>query len=267
MGTQMYHHPDTAARSPLAPASSARLALALAVWLTVSGLCAGALLAVQSLTGPDPEVLSLVMLAPAVGAGAAWLLLRGRSPWTLPRARPGAMVASLALAVAAVAIYFAALSILRGSGPVIPREVAGTPLLIFLLLQAVGALAEEIGYRGLLLHGLQRWLPRWVAAVVTGGLFGLWHVQYYALPPVQFAAFLLGTVALTLTMTTVMTGSFWQRMTVCTAIHLGANLALAFVGTDQVPMTIFAGAIVAGAIVVGALVAVVPSAQRRSAAG
>lgn len=255
----MYHHSDVAARTPFAPASSARLALALAVWLTVSGLCAGVLLAVQPLTGPDPEVLSLVMLAPALGAGAAWLLVRRHTPWTLPRARPGAVVVSLALAVAAVAIYFAALSILRGSGSVIPREVAGTPLPIFLLLQAVGALAEEIGYRGLLLHGLQRWLPRWVAAVVTGILFGLWHVQYYALPPAQFGAFLVGTVALTLTMVAVMTGSFWQRMAVCTVIHLGANLALAFVGTDQVPMTLFAGA-----IIVGAMVAVVPAVLRRS---
>ncbi|GAA1486646.1 CPBP family intramembrane glutamic endopeptidase [Brachybacterium fresconis] len=267
METRAYRHRIRSERTPLASVSSARLALALAVWFMVSGLCAGALLATQSLTGPDPEVLSLVMLAPAVGAGAAWLLLRCHSPWTLPRARPGAMAASLALAVAAIAIYFTALSILRESGPVMPREVAGTPLLIFLLLQSVGALTEEIGYRGLLLHGLQRWLPRWGAAVITGVLFGLWHVQYYALPPAQFAAFLVGTVALTATMAAVMTGTFWQRMAVCTVIHLGANLALAFVGTAQVPMTVFAGAIVVGAIVVGALVAVVPSAQRRSATG
>lgn len=243
------HTSGAAAPAGPAPVSSVRCALALVVWLTVSGLCAGALLVLQPLTGPDPEVLSLVMLAPAVGAGAAWLVLRGRMPWTLPRARPVVLGASLAGALVVVAVYVVAISLLRGGAPVIPLEVAGTPLLIFLLLQILGSLGEEIGYRGLLLHGLQRWMPRWVAAVITGFLFGFWHVQYYALPPAQFAAFLLGAVALTLTMTSLMRGSFWQRMATCTILHLGANLALAFTGGDQVPMTVFAAAILAGAVV------------------
>lgn len=213
-------------------------------------LAAGVLLAVQPMTSLDPEVLSLVMLAPAVGAAAAWLLIRGREPWNTRRVSSSALVRSLVLALAVVVAYFVAISVARGGAPTIPAEVAGVPVAVFILLQALGALTEEIGFRGVLLHGLQRWLSRPVSAVLTGVLFGLWHVQYYTLPPLQLAAFVVGTVALTLTMTYVMAGSFWQRMASCTLIHLGANLALAFVGDDSVPMTTFAAAIVVGGLVV-----------------
>lgn len=216
-------------------------------------LAAVVLLAVQPMTSLDPEVLSLVMLAPALGAAAAWLLIRGREPWNTRTVSSSALVRSLVLAVAVVVAYFVAISVARGSAPTIPAEVGGVPVAVFILLQALGALAEEIGFRGVLLHGLQRWLSRPVSAVLTGVLFGLWHVQYYTLPPLQLAAFVVGTVALTLTMTYVMAGSFWQRMASCTLIHLGANLALAFVGDDSVPMTAFAAAIVVGGLVAALL--------------
>lgn len=105
----------------------------------------------------------------------------------------------------------------------------------------------------MLLHGLQRWLSRPVSAIVNGVLFGFWHVQYYALPLLQLTAFVVGAVALTLTMAYVMAGSFWQRMMTCTLIHLGANLALAFVGDDTVQMTTFTAAILAGGLVAALL--------------
>ena len=206
------------------------------------------LLAVQPMTALDPEVLSLVMLAPAVGAAVAWLLIRDREPWSSRSVSSPRMTRSLLLAAAVVVAYFVVISVVRGSAPSVPAQVSGVPVAGFILLQTLGALTEEIGFRGVLLHGLQRWLSRPAAAVLTGVLFGLWHVQYYALPLLQFAAFVAGTVALTLTMTYVMSGSFWQRMASCTLIHLGANLALAFVGDDSIQMTTFAVAIVAGGL-------------------
>lgn len=44
--------------------------------------------------------------------------------------------------------------------------------------------------------------------MITGALFGFWHVQYYGLPPLQFAAFVVGAIALTLAMVAVMVGTF-----------------------------------------------------------
>ncbi|WP_218131408.1 CPBP family intramembrane glutamic endopeptidase [Nocardioides sp. YR527] len=233
--------------------TSARVALALVVWLAGSMVAAIALLALQPRTGPDLEVLSLVMLAPAIGAAVAWPLIRGREPWATRPVSSPVLARSIVLALAVVAAYFVVISVACGSAPTVPAQVGGVPVVLFVLLQALGALTEEIGFRGVLLHGLQSWLPRPLAAVVTGVLFGLWHVQYYALPPLQLAAFMVGTTALTLTMAYVMTGSFWQRMASCTLIHLGANLALAFVGDDAVPMTTFAAAIVVGGLVAALL--------------
>lgn len=229
--------------------SSRRLVAALVTWLIVSSLSAGALLVLQPIIGPDPEVLSLVMLAPAIGTGPAWVVLRGRGVFIFRRAGPSALVAACAVSFGVIAVYFAVISFVRGNGPDLPAEVAGVPLILFVLLQVLGALTEELGYRGFLLHVLYRWLPRLPAAVIVGVMFGMWHVQYFGLPVMEFLAFFLGTVALTLTMAYLMVGSFWQRMAVCTLIHLGANLALAFVGTDDISMFTYSTAIILGSLI------------------
>lgn len=227
----------------------ARVATALIIWFVGSALGAAALLAAQPMAGLAPELFVLVMLAPAVGAAAAWPLIRGREPWATRSVSAQRLANSLLVALAVVVAYFVVVSLARGSAPTVPSQVGGAPVAVFILLQALGALTEEIGFRGVLLHGLQRWLSRPVSAIITGLLFGLWHVQYYTLPLLQLAAFIVGAVALTMTMAYVMTGSFWQRMATCTLIHLGANLALAFVGDDTIQMTTFAAAILAGGLV------------------
>lgn len=237
--------------APATALSSRRVGSAIVVWFLASGLSAGVLLSLQSATGVDPEALSLVMLAPAIGAVPAWLITRGHGfPGRL--SLEGRRFAEhIGLALVIVCVYFGVISVVRGSWPAVPVVVGGVSLPIFVLLQAAGALAEEIGYRGILLHGLHRWLSRTVAAVITGVAFGFWHVQYYALPPLQFAAFVVGAVALTMTMASLMVGSFWQRMTVCTLLHLGANLALAFTGSDSVSMFTFTSAAIFGGLVAG----------------
>lgn len=208
------------------------------------------LLAVQPATGPDPALLSLVMLAPTMGAAACWILNRRGLPRSPGSAPAPLALRSFALAIFVSVLYFVAVTVILGQGPVIPATVGGLPVVVMIAAQFLGSLTEEIGFRGLLLPGLMRWLPRPLAAVVTGLLFGLWHVQYFGLPLVQHLAFILGTVALTVTMTYVMCGSFWQRMVTCTVIHTGANLALAFAGAPEVSLTVFGMAIVIGGVLV-----------------
>lgn len=238
---------------PALALSSRRMGTAIIVWFLTSGLSAGVLLSLQSATGIDPEALSLVMLAPAIGAVPAWLITRGQG-FPGRRSREGRRFAvHIGLALVIICVYFAVISIVLGSWPAVPAVVGGVSLPVYVLLQAAGALAEEIGYRGILFHGLQRWLSRPVAAVITGVAFGFWHVQYYSLPPLQFLAFIVGAVTLTMTMTSLMVGSFWQRMAVCTLLHLGANLALAFAGSDPVSMFTFTSAVILGGLVALAL--------------
>lgn len=229
--------------------------LVITVWAVTSSVAAGGLLAVQPVTGLSMEILSLVMLAPAIGALICWAVLRKHLPSFAGPAPAGRFLLAVVLAVAVTAVYFAAVSIIRGHPPQVPAKVAGTPVAVMILAQALGALAEEIGFRGILFHALRTKLPRFAAATVVGLAFGIWHVQYFGLPLLEHLAFILGTVALTVTMTYVMTGSFWQRMIVCTIIHLGANLALAFTGSDPAPMSTFALVLLLGSLLVAPLAA------------
>ncbi|KAB8192017.1 CPBP family intramembrane metalloprotease [Nonomuraea phyllanthi] len=225
--------------------------LVVTVWAVTSSVAALGLLAVQPVTGLSMEILSLVMLAPAIGAVICRAALRKHLPSFAEPAPAGRFLLAVVLSVVVAAVYFAAVSIARSHPPQVPARVAGMPVAVMILAQAVGALAEEIGFRGILFHALSAKTPRFVAATVVGLLFGVWHVQYFELPLLEHLAFILGTVALTVTMTSVMTGSFWQRMVVCTIIHLGANLALAFTGGDAVPMSTFGLALLFGCLIVG----------------
>lgn len=190
------------------------------------------------------------MFAPAIGAAACWLTLRRELPSFGQRIQAGPFGWSVLLAVIAVISYVAVLSITNGRAPQIPAEVAGLPVVIMIGAQILGALAEELGFRGILLHTFYQWLPRPVAVLLVGVLFGLWHVQYFGLPLIEHLAFILGTVGLTVTMAYVMVGSLWQRMTICTIIHAGINLALAFSGRVPVPMTALLLAVAVGGLIV-----------------
>ncbi|MFC0674941.1 CPBP family intramembrane glutamic endopeptidase [Brachybacterium hainanense] len=225
------------------------------VWLLGSSAAAVGLLAVQEPLGVPMGVLSLVMLAPAIGACATWVLLPRARHLGLPAASAPRFLLSLMLATIAVAIFVLGVWFARGAPPAVPDALAGTPFLLILIAQLLGAVCEEVGFRGVLLHQLLRRLNRPISAVLNGVLFALWHVQYFALPPLQHAAFIIAATALTLTMTFVMTGSFWQRIVICSVIHLGANLALAFTGEDVVDMPVFAAiSLVAAAVLVPAAI-------------
>ena len=232
------------------PAPKRRVWLGVLIWALASAVAAIGLLAAQPAIGLSMDVLSLVMLAPAIGAGVARLAVRRHMPVYPKRAPAGPFLLALGLALLTALIYFGAVSAIRGHLPQIPLEVAGVSIDGIIMAQALGALCEEIGFRGVLLHALAGRMPRIVAAIAVGVLFGLWHPQYFALPPAQHAMFMAGTVALTVTTAYVMTGGFWQRMAVCTVIHLGANLALAWTGRDVVSMTVFGAALVLGCAVV-----------------
>ena len=118
------------------------------------------------------------------------------------------------------------------------------------LARTLGSQGEEVGFRGLLFHTLNRWMTWPISAVLTGLLFGFWHVRYYGLPPLELLGFVSGSVALPLTMAAVMVGSFCQGMTVCTILHTEANLALSFTGGDHVTLMTFGGSMVAAAVVI-----------------
>ncbi|HWV48750.1 MAG TPA: CPBP family intramembrane glutamic endopeptidase [Microbacterium sp.] len=231
------------------------VAVTLITWFLSSAVAAVALLIAQPHIGPDPAVLSLVMLAPAIGALPALLVLRrDPRPWRPARVDSGDAVRMLVVVLAVCTTYFIAIAIAGGGGLEVPASVAGIPLVAFIAVQAFGALCEEIGFRGILFHGLLRWMPRWLAALAVGVVFGMWHVQYFGLPFLEHLAFFGAVLLLNATMIFTMVGSFWWRMLTCTLIHLCANLALTFSSSGAPSMTVFVIATAAGAVVAAVLV-------------
>lgn len=80
------------------------------------------------------------------------------------------------------------------------------PLILALFLAAIKGPVEEFGWRGVALPILQRKLvPLW-AALILGGIWGLWHLPAFRLSGTQqsqwsFAPFVLGCIALSVIVT------------------------------------------------------------------
>lgn len=181
---------------------------------------------------PDGDVLEWVMLAPGIAAGLTWLafgrwLPAGQAPVSAPAFRR-----QLAAGFGWVLACYATLALLTGHPGSLPASVAGTPIAVMVVLQVVGALGEEIGYRGVLLTAFLQRFPARTAAILNGIVFGLIHIGYWSLGPLQVGIFVLSTIALVVAMTALYRGSFWQRMCVTTTMHAGANLAIFALGDD-----------------------------------
>ncbi|WP_402375152.1 CPBP family intramembrane glutamic endopeptidase [Isoptericola rhizosphaerae] len=189
-----------------------------------------AMLLLQPVVGLDPAVLALVQLGPAIGAVATFLVHRRR----LVAGRPDPVdarrfAAALGAALAASVVFAGVLTVL---GLAAGQELAGAhgvgavPFVVVLGAQLLGATAEEIGWRGVLQPQLE---TRWsvvAAAVVTGVVWGLWHIQYVAAGILIGAVFVFSTVVLSVLMAVVGRGTVLQRVVVASLVHWLVNISL-----------------------------------------
>ncbi|HLS79170.1 MAG TPA: CPBP family intramembrane glutamic endopeptidase [Nocardia sp.] len=204
-----------------------RLWPAITVWVLVWAICGLLAPVVQDAIGLSADVLALVMLAPAVAAVAVRITVRHRATGLWPAAPAPAVLLSTACALLWVAVFTACYA---GTGADLDPSavaVAGTPLPLLLLAQAVGALGEEIGWRGTLQRLGEAIAPRWVSAVVLGALFGATHLGYWADGAGFLTGFTLAVTAMSVAAVLLARGGFAQRMIPATVIHLGANLVIA----------------------------------------
>lgn len=94
------------------------------------------------------------------------------------------------------------------------------PLLLWM---PIGAIGEEVGWRGYLNKRLDNGLPGWVAAVLTGVLWTIFHVQFLGYGMV----FLLFTLLLFISISIVMQAVVKKldyNIWVAAVFHLGINL-------------------------------------------
>jgi membrane protease YdiL (CAAX protease family) len=89
-----------------------------------------------------------------------------------------------------------------------------------------GPFFEEFGWRGFLQSRLQRSLPPWIASIVTGTLWAIWHLPLFfnGWEGISFWSFLLASVGLSVVMATAFNAS-GQAVLVAILMHSAFNAA------------------------------------------
>lgn len=87
---------------------------------------------------------------------------------------------------------------------------------------AVGALAEELGWRGYLQPLLRSRLSPWSTSLLVGILWGLWHLGNYQQGILYLALFLLSTVSYSVVITWLMEPE-GVHLVIPWLVHLGIN--------------------------------------------
>lgn len=237
-----------------------RPGLLLAVWALLLGLFATLAPMAQDLFGIPPELLSLVMLAPAV-ASLVVVVRPSWSPSPWPRVAWGPALTATGLAALAVVSFVVVLALLSGRSPSWPPTGIGAPVALYLVLQAVGALGEEVGWRGVVQRSGEHFARPAVVSAIAGFLFGATHLGYWSLGLVPVLTFSVTAMLMSLTITTLFVGSLWQRMLPAVVVHLGVNLGLSALAANDEPLA--TAPISLGAAAVMLAVAVAGAAARK----
>lgn len=213
----------------------------LCVWAVLLGLFAAVAPLLQEALNVSYDLFSFVMLAPA--AASLIVLVRPRwFPWSWRAASVGRVLLTALIAVAVVLVFALVLSLLLGRAPHFDGMSVGAPLAVYLLLQLLGVVGEELGWRGVVQQtGEQLGKPAVVSAI-AGFVFGATHLGYWGLGLLPVFTFALIAMFMSLTITTIFRGSFVQRMVPAVIVHLGVNLTVASltVGEEATATTVLA---------------------------
>lgn len=173
-------------------------------------------------------------------AAAAWILLRreGRSALvdrfrSLWRWRLSGRLWGFVLAGPA-AVVLTAIATARSLGA--PPGAWEDPTRLYLVVPVFayvtvlgGPLGEEFGWRGFALPRLQHRLHPTVAAVILGGVWGLWHLPLFAVEGTVQQQIPAGAFLLQTTVTSVIYAWVWNRtesLPAVIALHAAANTSV-----------------------------------------
>lgn len=114
---------------------------------------------------------------------------------------------------------------------------------LYLLVAVAPGICEELAFRGALLHGLRKRFAPWQLVLVTGAIFGLFHMSLFRILPTASLGVVLAVV-------TLLTGSIYPAM----LWHALNNAFAIYMGQQGADITSLDPAIYAAAGVVTALV-------------
>lgn len=216
----------------------------------------------QQALGIDPLLSALPQWGPGL-AGLAMLLIfrkdQHRLNFRLKGVPPAKFLWAVLLPLLAAVVVFPIVWFTR-MGFRFQIDLS-TPLPLFLASLALGALGEEIGWRGYLHARLDREHRPLVSCLIVGVMWALWHVGFYQNGALYVLAGVVLLTAVTFTMYALlreMDFNLW----VASAFHFGVNLANLFY-FSVVNQT---GYMLLNAVAWTALAAIVALWRRRAAA-
>lgn len=205
--------------------ANGRPIILLVVWAALLGICAALAPLVQDTAGLPYDVLSLVMLAPAIAS----VIVIVRPAW-FPHGWRAVGIREVTLsaifALVAVAVFAVVLSASVQRLPSVSFTTGGVPFLAWFAIQPIGVLAEEVGWRGVVQRAGEQLARPTIVSAIAGFLFGVTHLGYWGSGLVPVLTFGFAAALMSLTITTIFRGSLFQRMLPAVIIHLGMNLAI-----------------------------------------
>lgn len=214
-----------------------RLWRALLVFVAVAFTGAWAFSWLQNRLGIDIQLVALVQASPAIALLVTWTVLRHDLTAILPLkpAAPASFFRQLGIVAGASVAYAALTFVLAFAANALPTELpySGWMLVLLLLLQFVGALGEEVGWRGFLQPAFANRFGVFVAAVIVGIIWASWHLDRLA-DPGMFFGFALTSIAVSFAMAAFTGGSWWQRGVLAALLHWTMNIVIYLFTNSQI---------------------------------
>ncbi|MFF3541799.1 CPBP family intramembrane glutamic endopeptidase [Streptomyces platensis] len=224
---------------------------AMALFLAVAFLAAGALGALQPVTGIPGEVIQLTQFGPALGVGLAAVLWPGRVREALAGSGPGRGGQGVLLLVTApliIALSAGAYAVLTGDARSTRPDA---PFLLIAVAQLIGACGEEIGWRCFLQPLLRTRFGPLAASVAVGVAWSVWHVQVFAQHPLYAGAFMVAAVSMSVVMGWALEGARASRLPLAAGFHALINLGMLLFMDEEsgavLPMVLFGASCLAAA--------------------
>lgn len=246
--------------------------VAFAIFVVVTIAATFGLRLVETIYGIGGGAFQWYQLGPLIGAVAALLFVPASSmpEWPEPVVRKQ-WIAHTILGVGAAALFalllWGGLAIFNVPAVDLSRSGAGT-VVIALAAGLIGALAQEIGWRGFLQPLLESRMSRLGASLIVGMLWSLWYVS--ALTDVLTALLLFATyVPFGILLGHLGNGAAWQRVTTTTLVHWLLTLPIMFlagIGGTLVQAVVAVAAIIVTASFMAMFVVATKRRKARAAA-
>lgn len=199
------------------------------IFLISTVVFSAALYWLQLILGWEMQLVTIVQFGPTLGVLTTWLIRPATVRALLPTpAEPLTTFAvRLGITLVAVALFLGltlAAAVAVGMQAMAPLYSGGM-LIAFLVLQLLGALGEEIGWRGFFQPVVARRYGPWWAAVIVGVIWSAWHANRLAMP-LLFVAFTITSIGISLALWFFGNGTWWQRGLIAGLLHWALNISI-----------------------------------------